>query len=118
MNIDLTNEMETAGRAYAMLAEAVQAAAQAAEELAQAKFGLERERASMIVAGLVEAKNEATREAYLRERLSSMYTGLAMAEREARGTRYHVEMAQLEVDRVRLRVRLMELAAGQERVAA
>jgi hypothetical protein len=118
MNFDLVDEMDVVDEVYGQLARAALAAQQAAEELAQAKFDLARERAAMIVAGLVEAKNEATREAYLRERLSSHYVALAVAERESRQAQVSSELAQLKVDRVRLRVRLMELAAGQERLMA
>lgn len=88
-------------------------AAMAADKLAAAKHELERSRAQALASGQIEAKNETTREALLRELLVEKHEALAQAELKMREKRYQADIAQLEVDRIRLRVRLMELAAGQ-----
>ncbi len=117
MNIDLMDEMDAVEVAYGALAHAVRAAGIAANSLAGAKSDLDCERALALAEG-IEAKNEAMREAALRVRFADDYENLSFLERQARETRLSAELAQLEVDRVRLRVRLMELAAGQERQTA
>lgn len=117
MNIDLMIEMDAVEVAYGALAHTVRAAGIAANSLAGVKSDLECERALALAEG-VEAKNEAAREALLRVRFADDYEHLASMERQARETRLSAELAQIEVDRIRLRVRLMELAAGQRELAA
>lgn len=118
MKIEFDYEMEVMDLAYAELASALDFAAVTADKLALAKYELETARAVALAGGQVEAKNEATREALLRELLAKKYEALAQAEAQMRETRLAAELAQLEVDRIRLRVRLMELAAGQRELAA
>lgn len=118
MNINVETEVETVDRAYGELAKALMAAQLAAEWQAQAKCDLDTARASALAAGEVDGKNESVREALLRKKLAAHYTMLAGAEKRVRETRHAAELAQLEVERIRLRVRLMELAAGRERLAA
>lgn len=118
MKIEFAYEMDGVDVAYEELVSARGYEAVAADKLARAKYELEEARAKALAGGQVEARNETMREALLRELLAEWYEHLYQAELQLREKRHAAEIAQLEVDRVRLRVRLMELAAGQERVAA
>lgn len=117
MNINFVDEMDVVDDAYSLLAKRLGAALEAAEAVVEAKALVDDGRMALLTAG-VEGKNEAQREAAMRASLSVEYGILAAAEERARWTRHQADVAQLEVDRVRLRVRLMELAAGMERPAA
>lgn len=118
MNIDFVTEMENVDEAYAFLAARVGEAFEAADRVTRLKWDLEKARAGALVKGEVDGKNEAAREATLRTRFQAEYGTLDAAEGRARWTRHQAELAQLEVERIRLRVRLMELAAGRERQTA
>ena len=118
MDINFVTEMEDVDGAYSFLAERLGEAFEAADRVVWLKCDLEKARAAALVKGEVDGKNEAAREAALRVHLQAQYCSLEAAEGRARWTRHQADMAQLEVDRVRLRVRLMELVAGQERAAA
>ena len=118
MKITFDYEMDNVDVAYDELVAALGFASVAADKLAKAKFDLDAARARTLASGQVEAKNEATREALLRELLAEKYQALALDEAQMRERRHAAEVAQLEVDRVRLRVRLMELAAGQAESAS
>lgn len=117
MNIDLETELRTADRAYGALALAVEADYLATETAASTKIVWDQARAKAISEGII-GKNAEEREANLRLELANEYERLAAAERGVREARYRAEDARLEVERLRLRVRLLELAAGQERVTA
>lgn len=117
MNIDFAVEMENVDGAYEFLAERQGVAFEAADWVARVKSSLEVSRAAALASGEVDGKNETQREAVLRTRFQSQYETLNAAEGRARQTRHQAEIAQLEVERIRLRVRLMELAAGHERAA-
>lgn len=118
MKIEFAYEMDGVDVAYEELVSARGYEAVAADKLARAKYELEEARAKALAGGQVEARNETMREALLRELLAEWYEHLYQAELQLRERRHAAEIAQLEVDRVRLWVRLMELATGQERVAA
>lgn len=117
MDINFVDEMDAVDGAYVFLAERLGDAMEAASALVEAKTQVERGRAALLNAG-VEGRNEAQRDAVIRAALSVEYGVLAAAEELARRANHNAALAQLEVDRLRLRVRLMELAAGRERVAA
>lgn len=117
MNFEIEQELSDVDMAYKSLAHTMRMAWEAADSLAGEKADLEQRRAEALAAG-VEAKNEATREAILRLRFADQYDLLTVLEGDVRGTRLGQELAQLEVERIRLRVRLMELAAGRERQTA
>ena len=109
---NINDNVAEVDRAYAGLSQAVAEAHVANEAAIVAKCALERARAEALLAG-VDGKNEAQREAQLRSLLGPQFDALAEAECAAREARHAAELAQLEVDRVRLHVRLVELVAGQ-----
>lgn len=117
MDINFADEMDAVDGAYAYLAERQVVAFDAAEQVARLKCELELARAEALVNGPIYGKNEAARDAELRVRFQEQYGALDVAEAGARLTRHQADVARLEVERLRLRVRLMELAAGQERAA-
>jgi len=117
LDINFVDEMDAMDGAYEFLAERQGEAFEAADRVVRLKFDLDLARAAALAGGEINGKNEAQREAELRVLFRDAYNSLQAAEGRARFTRHQADVAQLEVDRIRLRVRLMELAAGQERAA-
>lgn len=113
---DFDEVMEAARKAYVGLELRMGDAWSTAEGVLQAKVELEAKRAEALAAG-VEARNEACREALLRVRFASEYEALARREEDARWAKHALDVSQAEVDCIRLRVRIMEMAAGLERRA-
>lgn len=116
-NIDFDQFADEIAGAYQFLAERLGVALEAAEAVVDAQALVDRGRTALLNAG-VDGKNEAQREAAIRASLSVEYGMLAGAEADARRLRHQANVAQLEVDRLRLRVRLMELAAGTREFAS
>jgi hypothetical protein len=108
----ITNEQ--IDEAYGVLAEALRVAQVAAEDVATARLALDAARAALISAGTITGKNEAEREAGMRQKLANNYTGLEAAERRGRETRHWVELARLVVEALRMKLRVAELAAREE----
>ena len=99
---------------HASLADALRAAQDAAEQAIAVKVALEKARAALVHDGDVAGKNEAEREADLRHKLAGQYALLEKNERVARVARHRVELARLEVDALRMQLRVAELAAREE----
>ncbi len=97
--------------AYGGLAAAREAAYKAAEAFADAKENLEFERSQLLLAGMIQGKNEAEREARARELLADQIKMVRAAQREADLTRYELDLATQEVEKVKLLLRLDELEA-------
>ena len=115
-NIDFDQFADDIDGAYVFLADRLGAALEAAEAVVEARAMVDRGRTALLNAG-VDGKNEAQREAAIRGSLAVEYGILADAESDARRMRHQADVAQLEVERLRLRVRLMELAARETAAA-
>ena len=107
----LTITQDEVKAVYEALVDATRVAFSAGETAVMVKTALEAARAVALAAGEVEGKNEAQREANLRQLLLPHYDALDAAERDARTTRHMLEMAKLGVEALRMRVRLAELTA-------
>lgn len=82
-----------------------------ARVLAEIKFELDAEEATLIAAG-VEGKNEAERKANLRLKLAEKYAELHGAELGAAQARRDVEVARIQLDGLRYQLRLLEVRQG------
>ncbi len=99
---------------YKTLAEALRVAQDAAEKAVMIKLRLEAVRMASIRSGVITGKNEAEREANMNHLFIAYYTDVEVHEREAREARHRVELARLEVDALRMQLRVAELAAREE----
>lgn len=95
--------------AYEALKAAVIAAFDAGEAAIAARTALEAMRLSMLMTGEIAGKNEAEREAKARQLLEEKYEGVDVCEALARREKTALELARLDVERVRAELRLMEL---------
>lgn len=100
MIIDAYHALERAQRAYGW----------AGYKVANAKADLERAEAGALVQG-VAGKNEAERKATLRLMLAEDYAELTAAETTEREMRLDLDLARIEVERVKALLRLAELQA-------
>lgn len=82
-----------------------------ARVLAEIKFELDTEEATLITAG-VEGKNETERKANLRLKLAEKYAELHGAELGAAQARRDVEVARIQLDGLRYQLRLLEVRQG------
>jgi hypothetical protein len=102
---DLTN-------AYDNLAAATAAAFETGETAATAKRALEVAHADSLTAGRIDGKNTEQREAKARQILADEFNALDVAATAARRARHNLEMARIEVERVRALLRLAEWTAA------
>lgn len=82
-----------------------------ARVLAEVRFELDTEEATLIASG-IEGKNEAERKANLHLRLAGKYAELHVAELGAAQARRDVEVARLQLDGLRYQLRLLEVRQG------
>ena len=82
-----------------------------ARVLAEVRFELDAEEATLIASG-IEGKNEAERKANLRLKLESKYAELHGAELGAAQARRDVEVARIQLDGLRYQLRLLEVRQG------
>ena len=80
-----------------------------ADLYANAKAKIEDRKVSYIRDGRVTGKNKETREANLAKLVNKLAHLVIKAENKMKDTRLELELAQIEVDRVRLIIRLLEL---------
>jgi len=99
--------------AYDQLTHATTAAFIAAETAANAKAALEVARAEATHDGRIDGKNQEQREAQARQVLTCQYNALEVADTAARYTRHGLDLARIEVERVRVILRLAELTSGK-----
>ncbi len=104
-----TQAIETA---YSALRAALQKAHHTGQASIEAKTRLERRKLAALAAGSLTGKNSEEREAAARERFGDLYTELEEAERTAADAKLDLDLARLEVDRVRCLLRLAELTAA------
>ena len=97
--------------AYGALASARQEAFDMAQAVIDRKEELEFERSRALLAGEIQGKNEAERDARARELLAKEIGALRKAGRAADIAKYQLDQATAEVERVRLLVRLDEMEA-------
>ena len=83
----------------------------AAYQLALGNKNLEEHKAVAIVTG-VEGKNAEQRSANLRLLLKEHYANLALLQDDYNEARHETELAELELTRVKLTIRLMELSSN------
>ncbi len=98
--------------AYSALRAALQKAHHTGQAAIDAKTKLERRKLAALVAGSITGKNAEEREAAARKRFADLYTELEEAERTAADAKLELDLARLEVDRVRCLLRLDELTAA------
>lgn len=99
--------------AYVNLTSAMTQAHAAARAEVDAKRGLEKARLAAITDGRIDGKNAELREAAAREALADLYASLEEAERVASDARLALDLAKLEVERVRALLRITEVAAAE-----
>jgi hypothetical protein len=102
---DLTN-------AYDNLAAATAAAFETGETAANAKRTLEVAHADALTAGLIDGKNTEQREAQARQILVEEFIAQEVASTAARCARHDLDLARIEVERVRAILRLAEWTAA------
>ncbi len=98
-------------QAYKRLSTALQDAYDLTEEMLAAKAAVALAVGEAVLDGRIDGKNESTRESQARRLFPAEYKRLDETEGWVRLTRHRVEMQRLEVDEVRARLRLAELAA-------
>jgi hypothetical protein len=106
---DLTN-------AYDKLAVATAVAFETGETAANAKRILEVAHADALTAGRIDGKNTEQREALARQILADEFAALDAAATAARHSRHELEMARIEVERVRALLRLAEWTAAMSEI--
>jgi len=111
MNESMVTEQDVRN-AYAALYDAMIVYNRAAKELVDAKRKLESERADAISRGMITGKNAEEREASARSVCAPRYTWLEEAETAERLARDTLDTAKLEVEMIRLLVRLISIASG------
>jgi len=97
--------------AYSALAAARHEAYDAAQAAVDAKEALEFDRSQLLLSGAIQGKNEAERDAKARELLADQIKAVRRAGRMEALTRYELDLAAQEVEKVRLLVRLDEMEA-------
>lgn len=102
---------ESIGIAYAVLQEAVEASFNANELVIAARSALDAGRATLLLDGRLDGKNEAQREAQARRLLDRDFATLEADEAAARRAKHQMDMARLQVEALRTQVRLLELEA-------
>ncbi len=105
-------DAKTINGTYGVLLEAKVSFFNAEELVIKAKIELENERTKAIATGEIVGKNPDEREAKAQEILWPCYEALRAAEAKERKFKLALDVAALEVERVRLLVRAEELAAA------
>ena len=103
----------TINSAYNNLSYAKKVFATVAENLIDAKNQLEVQKAGALLSGAIEGKNAELREASARDVLGGHYLEVAELEAEEREARLELDLASIEVERVKSLIRLEELLAGK-----
>jgi hypothetical protein len=98
--------------AYDKLVAATAAAFETGETAANAKRILEVAHADALTAGRIDGKNTEQREALARQILAEEFTTLDVAATAARRAKHDLDMARIEVERVRALLRLAEWTAA------
>ena len=98
--------------AYQHLAEARQGLFDAVAEETRARCELEADRIVLIIGGIT-GKNAEEREASLRHELAGKYRALEESTAKTAEERLDYDLAGLEVDRIKLTIRALELDAGK-----
>jgi hypothetical protein len=78
-----------------------------------ARDAFEMSKTALLLAGKLDGKNEAAREAQAREALAPLFTTMQAADQAARVKKHVQEMARLDVELKRAQLRLLELAEAQ-----
>lgn len=96
---------------YGTLDCALRGAHKFGEKAIAAKAALEAARADATLAGRIDGKNEAQREAAARQALATEFDAADAADERARLARHELELARLSVEELKMRLRLAELLA-------
>jgi hypothetical protein len=96
-------------KAYEDLSEAKGEYITASTHLETLKATIETRTATALYHGEIEGKNDAQRKGAAMEMFSQDYEELAQLQHNYANAKYHYEVAQIEVDRVRSLLRLMEI---------
>lgn len=102
----------TLENAYLSFAAATAVAFQAGEEAITAKAKLEMARLEALASGAIDGKNAEIREAQARSILAAEFAAAEFADMAARTAKHALELARIEVERVRAVLRLSELTAA------
>lgn len=107
MNLETLGTM--AESAYKNLAAARTQLFTDAENAIEARSVLESEKAQAMTAGKFDGKNAETREAQAREFLKAQYLTVTECERQERRARFDFDRADIDVDTVKILLRIAEL---------
>ena len=106
LNADVIND------AYGTLRTAQEQAYLHGERVIDAKSDVESKLLGRLADGSIVGKNQALRDAYAREVLASEYATLEIAEEANRTAKLDLDLARLEVDRLKMLLRLAELTTA------
>lgn len=107
----LTITPERISNTYDALKLAISAAHNADEFLLTARQDIATKGAGLVLAGKLTGKNETERDAQKREQLAAEYVRLSEAERAQRAASAYLELARIDVEQLRMELRLAELRA-------
>ncbi len=103
---------KTISNAFTWLENAKSAYHLSANALIAAKRDLEIAKLAGLASGTIDGKNAELREAAARTLLADKYTALETAELNERNDRFEMELAQLEIERVKMLLRLDEITVS------
>ena len=112
MNENAMVTEEDVREAYTRLHDYMIFYSRAAVDMVNARRKLETERADAISRGMIIGKNQDEREASARSVCAAAYAWLETAETAERSARDTLDMAKLEVEMIRLLVRLMSIGSS------
>jgi hypothetical protein len=97
--------------AYLGMMDATENAHAAGEWAIEAKLAYEEKKLRAIASGAINESNDAKREAAAQDKFAADYAAMRQAEHDEREAKKDLKIAELHVERLRLELRLSELAA-------
>ena len=101
-------DADTINAAYALTAKATHALAEATVLETRIRVEIEFRKAYLLTSGEIDGKNAEARDAQLRDRMSTEHETLADVQATVAESRTNLTLAQLEVDRCKTLLRLLE----------
>lgn len=111
MTTDLTQD--TIRTVYTAMQKALQQAFTATEKVVELKAILEAAQDAVLLDGRIDGKNEAIREAQMRWLVKDELLDVELAERAARRAKTTLELARLDVECVRVHLKLAEVLRAE-----
>ena len=83
------------------------------ENMYAIKLRIEAEKSNLIASGAIDGKNETIRQGQIKAAMISSFDDLEIAEYEDRKAAHELQMARLQVERVKMQIKLMEVGQGE-----